>query len=161
MAKKEEKDWRRSGCNQPNQHQPVAHRTVRWCIRLPGESPSPAPMSPATNSSLSGNEERTAIKFTGLSGGAPDCPVSQRRPRPTVICAINGRHVAKPTVGWSHRTVRCAPDCVQCANGPGGPTVGCARYGRKSSTGQVLFMSGGAPDCPVHHSPEGKICLSS
>jgi hypothetical protein len=26
---------------------------------------------------------------------------------------------------------------------------------------KVLFMSGGAPDCPVHRSIEGKICLSS
>jgi hypothetical protein len=67
--------------------------------------------------------------------------------------------VAEPTVGWSHRTVRCAPNSIRCANGPGGPTVGCTRYGRKSSTRQELFMSDGAPDCPVHHSTEGKNCL--
>jgi hypothetical protein len=29
-----------------------------------------------------------------LSGEAPDCPVSQRRSRPTVGCAIRGRRVA-------------------------------------------------------------------
>jgi hypothetical protein len=101
------------------------------------------------------------LKFTTLYGGAPDCSVSQRRLRPTIIFAINERHVAKPTVGWSHRTVRRAPNSVRCANGPEGPTFGCARYGRKSSTGQVLFMSGGASDCPMHHSTEGKICLPS
>jgi hypothetical protein len=33
IKEQEEKEWRRSGCNQPNQHQPVAHRTVRWCTR--------------------------------------------------------------------------------------------------------------------------------
>jgi hypothetical protein len=35
------------------------------------------------------------------------------------------------------RTVRCALDSVRCANGPGGATVDCARFGRKSSTGQA------------------------
>jgi hypothetical protein len=78
--------------------------------------------------------------------------VSQRRPRPTVACAINGRHVAEPMVGWSHRTVRCA-------KGAKGATVGLARKGRRSSIGQLLFMSGGAPDCPVRHPIEGKNCL--
>jgi hypothetical protein len=106
-------------------------------------------------------KKASRLKTAGLSGGAPDCLVSQRRPQPTVICAINGQHMAKPMVGWSHRTIRCAPDSVRCANEPGGPMVGCALYGRKWSTGQVLFMSGGAPDCPIHHSTEGKICLPS
>jgi hypothetical protein len=67
--------------------------------------------------------------------------------------------MAEPTVGWSHQTVRCAPDSVRCANGTRDPTVGFARKGRRSCTGQELFMSGGAPDCPVHHSTEGKYCL--
>jgi hypothetical protein len=64
-----------------------------------------------------------------------------------------------PTVGWSHRTVRCAPDSVRCANGTKDPTVGIARKGRRSGTGQELFMSGGAPECPVHHPTKGKNCL--
>jgi hypothetical protein len=64
-----------------------------------------------------------------------------------------------PTVGWAHRTVRCVPDSVRCANKPEGPTVGCARYGRKSSTRLLQWMSGGVLDCPVHHSTEGKNCL--
>jgi hypothetical protein len=66
-----------------------------------------------------------------------------------------------PTVGWAHRTVRCAPDCVRCTNWTRGSTVDCARLGRRSSTGRLLFMSGGAPDCLVHHLTEGKICLPS
>jgi hypothetical protein len=61
-----------------------------------------------------------------------------------------------PTVGWAHRIVRCAPDSVRCANRSWGPTVGCAPYGRKSSTGLLQWLSGGAPDCLVHHSTEGK-----
>jgi hypothetical protein len=39
------------------------------------------------------------------------------------------------------------------------PTVGFTRKGRRSGTGQELFMSGGAPNCPVRHPTEGKNCL--
>jgi hypothetical protein len=66
-----------------------------------------------------------------------------------------------PTVGWVHRTVRCALDSVRCANQPRGATVGCSRYGRRSRTGHEQRLSGGASDCPVHHSTEGKIGLPS
>jgi hypothetical protein len=37
--------------------------------------------------------------------------------------------------------------------------VSFARKRRRSGTGQGLFMSGGAPDCPVRHPTEGKNCL--
>jgi hypothetical protein len=67
--------------------------------------------------------------------------------------------VAKLTVTWSHRTVRCAPDSVRCAKGTEGATVGFARKGRRSGIEQVLFMSVGAPDYPVRHPIEGKNCL--
>jgi hypothetical protein len=63
------------------------------------------------------------------------------------------------TVGWAHWTVRCAQESVRCTNRSQGPTVNCTRYGRKSSTGLLQWLSGGAPDCPVHHSTEGKNCL--
>jgi hypothetical protein len=66
-----------------------------------------------------------------------------------------------PTVSWAHRTVRRAPDSVRCANSPEGPTVGCVRYGRRSRTGPLQWLSGGAPESPVHHSIEGKKCLPS
>jgi hypothetical protein len=35
------------------------------------------------------------LKITGLSGHAPDCPVSQQRSRPTIGYAISGRRVAR------------------------------------------------------------------
>jgi hypothetical protein len=133
----------------------INHRTVRWCTGLSGESLAPAPKTPATNSSLSGKGEGAVAKnhctvqwCTGLSGElkAPAANGHQRDQRATRGQA-NDRMVT--------------PDSVRCANEPGGPTVGCARYGRKSSTRQELFMSGGASDCPVHHSTEGKICLPS
>jgi hypothetical protein len=111
-------------------------------------------------------EKATWLKFTGLSGGAPDCTVVHR----TVRWA-NGAHGQRsatqsagdaclaPTIGWAHQTVRCASDSVRCANGPGGATVGCTRYGRRSHTGHEQWLSGGAPDYPVHHSTEVKKCL--
>jgi hypothetical protein len=60
-----------------------------------------------------------------------------------------------------HQTIRCAPDSVPCAIWPRGPTVDCVRNGKKSCTGLLQWLSGGAPDCPVLHSIEGKISLPS
>jgi hypothetical protein len=85
--------------------------------------------------------------------------VSQRSTAPTVGHAIRARRVGVPTVGRGHRTVRCALDSVQCANCQKSATVGYARKGRRSRTGQLQGLSGGAPDCPVRHPTEGKICL--
>jgi hypothetical protein len=82
-------------------------------------------------------EKATWLYFTELSDGALDCPVSQRSPAPTVGREICERHVAAPTVGGGHRTVRCAPDSVRCANRPRAATVVCARFGRKSRTGRA------------------------
>jgi hypothetical protein len=99
------------------------------------------------------------LKFTGLSGGAPDCPVSQRSTAPMVGRAIRARRVGAPTVGRGHRTVRCAPDSVRCANCRKTATVGCARKGMRSRTGQLQGLFGGTPDCSVRHPTEGKNCL--
>jgi hypothetical protein len=81
--------------------------------------------------------------------------VSQRSAGPTVGRAIRAGHVVEPTVRRGHRTVRCAPDSVWCANGSQAPTVGFAKSGKKSAPDSVRC----APDCPVHQSTEGKICL--
>jgi hypothetical protein len=100
----------------------IIHRTVRWCTGLSGESS-------VENSSLSG------IAMGRRGYNSTDCPVSQRSLAPTVGRAIFARHVAAPTVGWAHRTVRCALDSVRCTNRFRGPTVSCSPYGKKSSTG--------------------------
>jgi hypothetical protein len=124
----------------------IIHRTVRWCTGLSSESS-------ATNSPLSGNGKGdvaiihrtvrwctgqsggaldspvvhwTVRWCTGQSGGALDSPVSQRSPAPTVGRVICGRHVDCSNGQLMHQTVRCAPDSVRCANGPGGAMVGCA-----------------------------------
>jgi hypothetical protein len=100
------------------------------------------------------------LKFTGLSGEAPDYPVSQRSTAPTDSRAIRTRRVGAPTIGRRHRTVRCALDSVRCANCRKSATVGCARKGRRSRTGQLQGLSGGTPDCPVCHPTEGKFYLT-
>jgi hypothetical protein len=124
----------------------INHRTVRWCTGLSGESSAHAPKSPATNSSLSGNEEGVVAKIhrtvrwcTGLSS-EPKAP------------AVNGHLRDQWATRGQANGWLVTPDCpictgsVRCANRPRGPTVGCARYGRKSSTRQVLFMSGAPLD---------------
>jgi hypothetical protein len=64
-----------------------------------------------------------------------------------------------PTVGRGtglsgvHRTVSGAPTDARDA------TVGCAKLGRRSAPDMLQCMSGGAPNCPVRHPTEGKICL--
>jgi hypothetical protein len=51
-----------------------------------------------------------------------------------------------------HRTVSGAPMTPTS-------TVGCARIGKKSAPDSEQCMSGGATDCPVRQSTEGKNCL--
>jgi hypothetical protein len=99
------------------------------------------------------------LKFTGRSGEAPDCSVSQWSTAPTVGRAIRARRVGAPTVGRGHRTVRCAPDRVRCANDYNSATVDCAIFGRRSAPDYEQYLSGGAPDCPGRHPTEGKNCL--
>jgi hypothetical protein len=102
---------------------------------------------------------RTVRWHIGLSGGTPDCPVSQRPPEQWSVEQSASDVWPKPTVGWGHRTIRCAPDSVRCANQPEVATLGCTRNGRKSRTGHEQWLSGGTPDCPVRHPTEGKNCL--
>jgi hypothetical protein len=104
-----------------------------------------------------GSGELAALGKNSAAYGynSPDCPVSHRSAGPTVGCAICARHVAEPTVERGHRTVRCAPDSVQYANGSQAPTVGYATEGKKSAPDSVRC----APDCPVRQATEGKNCL--
>jgi hypothetical protein len=85
--------------------------------------------------------------------------VSQRPPAQRSAAKSAGDAWPAPTVGRRHRTVRCAPDSVRCANGYISATVGCAISGRRSAPDHEQCMFGGAPDCPVHHPTEGKNCL--
>jgi hypothetical protein len=126
----------------------MVHRTVSGA---PGWSPVKRPL-------LGKDQRRTTIIHwtvrwcTGLSD------------EPTVASATVGRTICRrrvpaTTVGRGHRTVWCSPDSVRCANGTEAATVDCACFGRQSRTGQLQGMSGGAPDCPLHHTIEGNISL--
>jgi hypothetical protein len=85
-----------------NQHQPgtpdcpVVHQTV-----------SGAPGWLGANWALSGIGGATWLKITRLSGGAPDCPVSLQRSRPSTSAtnsSLSGK--GESTAAKIHRTVR-------------------------------------------------------
>jgi hypothetical protein len=110
------------------------HRTVRWCtgqclVRQAGV---------CQLATL--GKQLTAYGYKSL-----DCPVSQQSAGPTVGRIIRARRVARANGQKGHRTVRCAPDSVRCANGSQAPMVGFANEGKKS-----------APDCLVRQATEGK-----
>jgi hypothetical protein len=106
------------------------HQTVRWCT---GQCP--------VRQAGSGELAALGKKLTAYGYNSPDCPVctgqcpvctrqcpvSQRSAGPTVGRAVRAGHVAEPTPSRGHRTVRCAPDSVRCANGSKAPTVGLAK----------------------------------
>jgi hypothetical protein len=125
------------GSKQPKVCSVWVHRTVRWCT-------GQCSVRQASICELAALGTSTAA----YGYKSPDCPVGQRSAWPTVGRVIRARRVAEPTVRRGHRTVRCAPDSVRCANGSGPPTVGFAKEGKKS-----------APDCPVRQATEGKNCL--
>jgi hypothetical protein len=84
---------------------------------------------------------RTIRWCTRLSG-EPTFGRANGRPRnPRATCGrANGQK--------GHRTVRCAPDSVRCANGSEFPTVDFAKEGKKSAPDSVRWCTGlsGAPD---------------
>jgi hypothetical protein len=129
--KQEKSNWRRDDLVQPK---PVLSGCTGQCpVRQTG----------------SGELAALGKKLTAYDYNSSDCPVcTGLSGEPTVGRAIRAGHVAEPTVGRGHRTVRCAPDSVRCANGSKAPTVGFAKEGKKS-----------APDCPVRQATEGKNCL--
>jgi hypothetical protein len=132
---------------------PVVHRNVRWVIR----------------DELVGLGKRKRRRGYNSS----DCLVVHRtirwansHQRQRLVTKSAGNTWTAPTISWGTGTVRCAPDSVRCApdsvrcaNGPEGATVECAWFGRRSCTGHEQWLSGGAPDCPVHHSTKGRNCL--
>jgi hypothetical protein len=85
--------------------------------------------------------------------------VSQRPPAQRSAAQSAGDAWLAPTVGRGHRTVRCAPDSVRCANCHESVMVGCAKIGRRSRTRHEQWLSGGAPDYSVRHPTKGKDIL--
>jgi hypothetical protein len=129
------------------------HRTVRWCTGLSGGAPDSVRCArlASVNWLLSGLRRRcTAIIHRTVRwcielSGEPTVGPANGRPR-------NSRATRGSANGKKgHRTVRCAPDSVQCANGSEPPTVGFAKEGKKSAPNSVR--------CPVRQATEGKNCL--
>jgi hypothetical protein len=107
------------------------HRTVRWCTRLSGESS-------AANSSLSG-------KASGRRGyNSLDCPVSQRSPE-------------QWSVAQSSRDTWTAPTVSSIS--PEEQRSDMLNLEGDRAPNSLQDLSGGAPDCPVRHSTEGKDSL--
>jgi hypothetical protein len=123
----------------------LAHRTVWWCtgqclVRQAG-----------IQRTCHSREKSAAYDYN-----SPDCPVCQRSPAQRSAAQSAGDAWPAPTVDRRHRTVRCAPDSVRCANCHESATVVCARIGKISAPDRLQWLSGGAPDCPVRHPTKGK-----
>jgi hypothetical protein len=121
---------------------PVVHRTVS----------GGAPNSVRCARLISGEKAALGKRSAVYDYNSPDCPVSQWSLAQRSAAQSVSDAWPAPTVGRGHRTVRCTI-------GPEAATVDCACFGRQSRTGQLQCLSGGAPDCPVHHTTEGKISL--
>jgi hypothetical protein len=142
--RREKLNWRRVGRVQPTPARPVPQASLRWTsysrksMESYGYNSPDCPVRHLWWTRRSREKEQGDVAIihqtvrwcTGLSG-------EPTAPAPTVVRAINARHVAALTVGWVHRTVRCAPDSVRCANRLWGATVDCARFGMKSRTGHA------------------------
>jgi hypothetical protein len=122
-----EKIW----LEQPRLWSVWVHRTVRWCTRQ-------CPVRQA------GSGEKAALGNSSAAYGYNllDCPVVHQtvrwaNGRPRNPRVTRGR--ANGLMG--HRTVRCAPDSVRCANGSKSSTVGCARIGKKSAPDSVRWCT--------------------
>jgi hypothetical protein len=102
------------------------HRTVRWCTEQ-------CPVRQAGVCQLAA----LGKQLTAYGYKSPDCPVSQQSAGPTVGRVIHARRVARANGQKGHRTVRCAPDSVRCANGSKAPTVGFGKEGKKSAPDSV------------------------
>jgi hypothetical protein len=75
------------------------------------------------------NQTCTSLRCTGLSGELTTLA-------PTVDNTINGQRMARAN---GHQAT---PDCVRCAKGTKGSTVGFAREGKKSDTVHVRWCTG-------------------
>jgi hypothetical protein len=130
-----EKRLEESACVQPR-------LSAVWHTGLSGGAPDSVRCA-----RLASGELATLGKTSAAYGyNSPDCPVSQRPPAQRSAVKSTGDVWPAPTVGRGHRTVRCAPNSVRCANCHKSATVGCARLGRESRTGHEQWLSGAPPD---------------
>jgi hypothetical protein len=99
---------------------------------------------------LSGFRRRRTAKIHRTVRCTPDCPVSQRSPAQSARDAWPGQRSEGGTgLSGVHRTVSGAPTApsLQRSAAP------------KPERNPHRTVSGGAPDCPMRQSTEGKNCL--
>jgi hypothetical protein len=124
------------GSAQPDLHQPAGASDCAVCT---GQCPVPR-LERSMNSLLSRKVGDAAAKIHRTVRCAPDCPVSQPRPRQWLAAQSARDTWPAPTVTRPHRTVRCAKGAMAA-------TVGFARKGRRSRMFTVRWCTGlsGAP----------------
>jgi hypothetical protein len=126
-------------------HQPSVLRTILCAsdiVRCTGWSSSEL-------AALGKSPRALRLKFNGLFGDAPDCPVSQHRSCQWSAARSTGDAWPEPMVTRPHRTVSSVP------RGPRAQRSASPEMERN----RALFMPGGASDCPVRQPTEGKNCL--
>jgi hypothetical protein len=157
VPRKEDSNWRKVGKGQPT-------LARAWHTGLSGGAPDSVQCPRLVKRQLAALGKRERRR----GYNSPDCPVVHRTVRwctglygePTTPAANGWPRDQRATRGRANGQLG-TPDSVWCANRSRGPTVGCARYRRRSRTGLLQWLYGGAPDCPVHHSTEGNNCLPS
>jgi hypothetical protein len=87
------------------------HRTVQWCT-------GQCPVCQTGSGKLAALEK----KLTAYGYNSPDCPVCTGLSGEPTVGRANGRprdprETCGQANGREHRTIRCAPDSVRCANG--------------------------------------------
>jgi hypothetical protein len=96
-------------------------------------------LAPLTNRPLSRKTQRVASIIHRTVRCAPDCLVSQPRPRQRSAAQLAGNAWTSLTVGRPHRTIRCATTVVAA-------TVDNTISGRRMD---LANSRKAAPDCPV------------
>jgi hypothetical protein len=102
----------------------------------------------AVNRPLSGISGATLLKITGLSGGAPDCPVSLQRPRPSTSAtnsSLSGK--GESVAAKNHLTVRW---CTGLSSEPKALAPNGRLCNQRATRGPRQRSVGHTGQCPVH-----------
>jgi hypothetical protein len=86
---------------------------------------------------VSGEKAALGKRSAAYDNNSSDCTVSQRAPAQRSAAQSASDTWPAPTVGRGHRTVRCAPDSVQCTIRPEAATINYTLFGRQSRTRQL------------------------